>query len=203
MKYISKILLLSSLMITALWSCKKDENQVFFTGGTTPVLKSSLAASSSMTLSVTNKDVTAFVLSWTNPNYSFTTGISSQNVDYAIEVDTTGANFSSPSKKQVTLSSNLSKTITVGDLNSYLLDLGLLTNVSHNIEIRLKSSVAGTGVLYSNIIKYIVTPYLVVKIPVPASGELYITGAATPLSWQCGCGEPPLASQKFTKISSA
>ena len=72
MKYISKILLLSSLMITALWSCKKDENQIFYTGGTEPVLKSSLAsASSSLTLNVADKDVTAFKLSWTNPNYSF------------------------------------------------------------------------------------------------------------------------------------
>lgn len=185
-------------MITALWSCKKDENQIFFTGGTDPVLKSSLPSTSSMTLTVVNKDVTAFVLSWTNPNYSLTTGVSSQNVNYTIEIDTTGANFSNPSKKQVTLSSDLSKTLTVGELNGYLLELGLKTDVSHNIEIRLKSSLAGTGILYSNVIKYTVTPYLVVKIPLPASGKLFLVGDASPGGW----GNPvPVPSQEFTKVS--
>lgn len=198
MKYISKILLLSSLMITALWSCKKDENQIFFAGGTAPVLKSSVASATVMPLDVANKDATAFVLSWTNPNYSFTTGVSSQSVDYTIEIDTTGANFTSPSKKQITLSSDLSKTITVGDLNGYLLELGLKTDVSHNIEIRLKSSLAGTGVLYSNVMKYVVTPYLVVKIALPASGKLFLVGNASPGGWN---NPVPVPSQEFTRVS--
>ena len=28
-------------------------------------------------------------------------------------------------------------------------------------------------------------------------------GSATPAGWQCGCGEPDLLSQKFTKLSSS
>jgi len=199
MKYISKILLLSSLLITSLWSCKKDENQVFFTGGTEPVLKSSLASASSLTLTEPDKDLTAFVLSWTNPNYSFTTGVSSQNVSYTIEIDTTGANFTSPKKKEVSLSSDLSKGITIGELNSYAVaDLGLKTGMNHNIELRVKSSLANAGVLYSNVIKYTINPYLVVKVALPSSGDLFLVGNASPGGWN---NPVPVPSQKFTQVS--
>jgi len=199
MKYISKILLLSSLMIAALWSCKKDENQIFYTGGTEPVLKSSLTNASSITLNVADKDVTAFILSWTNPNYSFTTGISSQNVNYTIEIDTTGANFSSSKKKEVSLSSDLTKAITNGELNSYVVaDMGLKAGISHNIEIRLKSSLGNAGILYSNVIKYAVIPYLVVKVALPSSGDLFLVGNASPGGWN---NPVPVPSQKFTQVS--
>jgi hypothetical protein len=199
MKYISKILLLSSLLITSLWSCKKDENQVFFTGGTEPVLKSSLASASSLTLTEPDKDLTAFVLSWTNPNYSFTTGVSSQNVSYTIEIDTTGANFTSPKKKEVSLSSDLSKGITIGELNSYAVaDLGLKTGMNHNVELRVKSSLANAGVLYSNVIKYTINPYLVVKVALPSSGDLFLVGNASPGGWN---NPVPVPSQKFTQVS--
>jgi len=200
MKYISKILLLSSLLITSLWSCKKDENQVFFTGGTEPVLKSSLASASSLTLTEPDKDLTAFVLSWTNPNYSFTTGVSSQNVSYTIEIDTTGANFTSPKKKEVSLSSDLSKGITIGELNSYAVaDLGLKTGMNHNIELRVKSSLANAGVLYSNVIKYTINPYLVVKVALPSSGDLFLVGNASPGGWN---NPVPVPSQQFTRLNS-
>ncbi len=199
MKYISKILLLSSLMITVLWSCKKDENQVFYTGGTEPVLKSSLASASSLTLTEADKDLTAFKLSWTNPNYSFTTGVSSQDVSYTIEIDTTGANFSSSKKKEVTISADLSTTVTVGDLNKYLVaDMGLKTGMSHNIELRLKSSLGNAAILYSNVLKYSVSPYLVVKVALPSSGDLFLVGNASPGGWNNPVPEP---SQKFTQVS--
>lgn len=36
----------------------------------------------------------AFSLNWTNPEYKFTTGVSSQDVSYTIEMDTAGATTS-------------------------------------------------------------------------------------------------------------
>jgi hypothetical protein len=181
-------------------SCSKDENKDFYEGGTAPVLTASSTAA--MTLTLANKNNVAVTFSWTNPNYQFTTGISSQDVFYTLQIDTTNSNFTNPAKAEIAISKDLSYGITVGDLNTKLLAMGLLENVPHNVEIRVKSTLINSAEpLYSNVLKIVITPYLDVVYPVPAN--LYITGSATPANWQCGCGEPPLASQTFTKISSS
>ncbi|MFY7965522.1 MAG: SusE domain-containing protein [Chitinophagaceae bacterium] len=201
MKYLSKIFFLIIITATMFTSCKKDENQVYYTGGTEPVLKSSVAANTSLTLTEADKDLVAMKLWWTNPNYKFTTGVSSQDVTYTIEIDTTGSNFSSPNKKEVSLTADLMKEITVGDLNRYLVaDMKLKAGENHPVEIRLKSSLNGSAALYSNVFKYTIKPYLVVKVALPSSGDLFIIGGATPGGWPNPVPEP---SQKFTKVSSA
>ena len=201
MKKISKIILLSALLTTTIWSCKKDENKIYFNGGTAPVLS---ANKNAINLSFVNKDQEAIKLLWTNPDYKFTTGLSSQTVSYVIDIDTTGANFTNPNKKTIALSSDLSISFTQGDFNDYLLNqLVLKPGIPHNIEIRVTSTLNPNSVpLTSNVLKYTVTPYAIPpKVAPPASGKLYITGSATPASWQCGCNEPELLSQKFTQVS--
>lgn len=201
MKKISKIILLSALLTTTIWSCKKDENKIYFTGGTAPVLSANKTA---INLSFVNKNQEAIKLLWTNPNYKFTTGLSSQTVAYVIEIDTTGANFTNPNKKSISLSSDLSISFTQGDFNDFLLNqLVLKPGIPHNIEIRVTSTLNPNSVpLTSNVLKYTVIPYAIPpKVAPPASGKLYITGSATPASWQCGCNEPELLTQKFTQVS--
>ena len=183
-------------------SCAKDETNVIFNGGTAPVLSSSVVDSIPLPLSDTTGNAVTF--SWTNPNYQFSNGISSLNVTYYLQVDTAGANFASPNMQTVAINSDLSTTFTVSSLNKLLAN-GLLfaTGVKHSIEIRVESFL-GTGAepLYSNTLKFSVTPFSPSpKIVPPASGELFITGDATPGNWQCACGEAPLSSQKFTQIS--
>ncbi len=90
-------LFFSSLLLFIFSSCEKDENKIYFEGGTPPVLSSNLAAT--IPLSFANTDKDALRLSWTNPNYQFTTGGSSQDVSYLIEIDTIGANFTNPKKE--------------------------------------------------------------------------------------------------------
>jgi starch-binding outer membrane protein SusE/F len=200
MKNIFKRLLVLVVATSFLYSCEKDENQVIFEGGTNPVLKAS--STSSMVLDINNKNATAVRFDWTNPDYSFNTGLSSQNVTYTLEIDTVGSNFTNPKRVQKAISNDLSVTLTVGELNSLLLGAEWLEAISHNFQIRIKSSLeGGTVPLYSNVIAITVTPYLDVLYPVP--NALYITGSATPASWQCGCNEPELLSQKFTKVSSS
>ena len=200
MKNIVKLLFGTIFMAVIFLSCSKDENKDFYQGGTNPVLTAS--STSAMTLLLANKNNVAVTFSWTNPNYQFTSGISSQDVFYTLQIDTTNSNFTNPGKSEVAISKDLSYAITVGDLNTKLLAMNLLENVPHNVEFRLKATLLNSSVpLYSNVVKIVITPYLDVVYPVPA--ELYITGSATPASWQCGCGEPPLASQKFTKVSSS
>jgi hypothetical protein len=201
MKNKLKYLLSALMLILVFASCKKDEHKVYFEGGTAPALTSSVTGT--VPLSFVNKDQRALKLSWTNPAYQFTTGVSSHDVSYQIEIDTTGSNFTNPDRKVITVSNDLGLDITQNDFNDYLLNqLKLKPGMAHNIEIRVKSSlVNGSAPLYSNVLKFTTTPYAIPpKVTPPASGTLYITGSATPGNWMGG-GDPELVSQKFTQQS--
>ena len=118
MKIINKFVSLS-LLVLVLSSCEKDENKIYFEEGKAPVVTSSVTT---IPLSFANADKEAVKLSWTNPDYKFTTGGSSQNVNYLIEIDTTGSNFTNPKRRTLAIQSSLSKTIMQGELNDYLLN---------------------------------------------------------------------------------
>ncbi len=189
-------ILLSSLLLTV-WSCKKEENKIFFEGGTPPVLTSSTTGP--MVLTAGNAGQQAIKFSWTNPDYKFNTGISSQDVQYMLEVDMAGSNFGGGDKQEIAIPRDLDVTYNVRDFNQIFARMNLQENVAHNLEFRIKSTLINNTVpLYSNVIPITVTPYLDVAVPLPPSGELYITGNALPSDWT---NSPP-ASQKFTKISS-
>jgi len=204
MKSIIKRLFLSSVMIAVLWSCSKDEKKDYFEGGTAPVLTTSI--SDSIPLTYAAKDQTALQLSWTNPDYKFTTGISSQDVNYVIEIDTAGANFSNPAKQTVAISKDLSRTFTQSEFNDYLLNqLVLKPGVSHNLEIRLKAGIGSTSAvpLVSNVLAFKVTPYAIPpKVVPPVSDQLFLVGNATPGGDAHGWDNPvPVPAQQFTQIS--
>jgi hypothetical protein len=201
MKNISKLAFLSLLLAAIVWSCSKDENKIYFEGGTAPVLT---ANTNSISLSYANAGNEAVTLSWTNPNYQFTTGISSQNVNYVLEIDTTGANFTNPNKKALAISQELSQSFTIGTFNDYLLNqLALKPGKPHNLDIRVTSTLINSTVpLYSNVLKYTVTPYAIPpKVTPPASGSLWIVGSAVASGWSNPLPSPYDVSQKFTKVS--
>lgn len=204
MKKISTLILLSTLLMTAFWSCEKDENRIFFEGGTAPVLTST--ATTTIPLAFATKDNQALKISWTNPNYAFTTGVSSQDVAYEIQIDTTGANFTNPKKKSLSISKDLSYTFTQNEFNDYLLNaLELKKDMVHNMEIRVKASLGkDAGILYSNVVKLKATPYgIPPKVEVPANGTLWITGSAVASSWTNPLPDAPVnyaVSQKFKKL---
>jgi len=201
MKNISKIVFLSLLLTTILWSCSKDEKKIYFEGGTAPVLAASSPEINLSFLTATDEAVT---FSWTNPNYQFTTGISSQDVSYVIEIDTTGSDFTNPNKKAIAVSKDLSLTITVGNFNDYLLNqLVLVPGMSHNLDIRIKSTLINSSVpLYSNVLKYTVTPYAIPpKVQPPTEGNLWIVGSAVASGWTNPLLAPYDVTQKFTRVS--
>jgi hypothetical protein len=196
MKNIFKISLFASFLVFSLWSCKKEDNRITFKGGTAPVLTAS--DSGNIPLSINNKTAPALKFSWTNPDYQFSTGVSSLDVSYTLQIDSAGANFTSKELQEKSVAKDLSTTLTVGELNTFLGKLGLPVNVSHNFEVRVKASLTNEAAqLFSNVLKFTATNYLDVAVPLPASGELYITGDATPSDWT---NSPP-ASQKFTRVS--
>jgi uncharacterized lipoprotein YajG len=199
MKKIYSILAGTLLLAGTLVSCKKEENRITFEGGTNPVLTAN--SLSPRVLAIANRDVLSLKLNWTNPDYRFTTGVSSQDVNYLLQIDLEGANFGGAKKYEKAVAKDLSINMTTGELNTALLSMDLPENVAHKLEVRVIASLINNSVpLPSNVLKMTVTPYLDVVYPVPAN--LYITGAATPASWMGG-GDPELVSQKFTKISSS
>lgn len=198
MKKLSNIFILSALILSGIWSCKKEEKRVIFTGGTAPALIASVTGN--IPLSYANKDNEAFQLSWTNPNYQFNTGISSLNVNYNIEIDTTGSNFTNRNKQVVSLGTDLSNTFIQSVFNDYLLNqLQLTPGAIHNIEIRLTAFlVGGAEPLMSNVLKFTVTPYAIPpKVAAPTTGNLFLVGDATDGGWN---NPVPLPTQEFTKI---
>lgn len=204
MKNFLKIFSVFLLFAVLAGSCKKEENKVFYEGGTDPVLTAlTNTGTSEILMAFASQNEQAVKLSWTNPNYQFTTGVSSQDVSYTVEIDTMGANFSNPNKKTVVLSKLLELKITQSELNDYMLNqLVLAPSIPHTLEIRVKSSlVNNSAVLISNVLRITATPYTIPpKVNPPAAGTLYVTGSATPASWMGG-GDPEVLSQKFTKVS--
>ena len=187
-----------ALLILAFASCKKDENKVFLVGGTSPVL--SATPTGNIPLAIETKTDNAITFAWNNPNYKFNTGVSSQDVNYTLQFDTLGANFSSPGMQEISVSRDLSYTLTVGQLNTVMGKLMLAFDMMHQMQVRLKSSLGlNSAVLYSNTINFTAKNYLDVVVPLPASGELYITGNATPSDWT----NTPPTTQKFTRVSAA
>jgi hypothetical protein len=189
MKYIKKILL-PALALVSLAACKKNLSEITYSGGgTAPVLSASIPNNSTLVLSPTDSTAQAITFSWTNPNYTFSNGISSLNVNYTLEIDTVGSNFTNPKLVQITIADALSTTFTVGNLNNQLFGfLTLQTGVSHNIAMRVVSFLNSASVpLYSNVLTYTITPYAIPPaVNPPASGALYLTGSATPDGWMVG-----------------
>lgn len=205
-KTIKKLLLIAVLPVMLLASCKKVENKIFYEGGTAPVLTASSTAA--QVLKKENKDNIALVLTWSNPNYMFTTGVSSQDVTYTIQVDTTGKNFTSANLQESAIAKELSKSLTVRELNGFLSKMELKAGVEYNVEIRIKATLMnGSAPLYSNVLKIKITPYLDYAVEPPGTaaanyndGNLWVLGDAFASGWSNPLPAPYATSQKFTRI---
>jgi len=201
MKKKFKYMLMGLLLTSVVWSCSKDEKKIYLEGGTAPVISANKAA---LVLTDATKNEEAVTFTWTNPNYMFTTGVSSQNVTYFLEVDTTGANFTNPRKLTFSISNDLTVTFTVGTLNSALSNTMLLkTGMSHNLEFRIKSTLQNnTASFYSNVLKLTATPYMPPPLVAPPTeGTLWIVGNAAAGGWDNPLKSPYDVTQKFTKKS--
>ncbi|MBY0478185.1 MAG: SusE domain-containing protein [Chitinophagaceae bacterium] len=193
------------LAMISFFACEKVENKISYEGGTAPALTASTAA---VRLEAGEESNVALRLSWTNPNYRFTTGLSSHDVKYTLEMDTLGANFSSSKKYTTVFATDLSKTYTVGELNAILgntMRLQLDPRRTYTFQVRISSSLGiGTDAakLTSNIITFTASPFPPPpKVPVPDAGTLWATGDAFASSWQNPLPGPFDVDQKFTRRS--
>jgi starch-binding outer membrane protein SusE/F len=207
MKNILKFIAGAFLLTTLLPACQKDENQVIFEGGTNPVLSSTVAGP--LVLRKEDKDNVVMVLKWTNPNYMFNTGVSSQDVTYVLQIDTAGKNFTSSNFQEKSIANDLDITMTVKDLNTFLSKMELVAGRQYNMEMRIKASLAGGAVpLYSNVFAIKVTPYLDFAVEPPGTaannytdGNLWVVGDCFPSpDWSNPVPPPYDVSLKFTRI---
>lgn len=201
-KYLNKLLVSAGLGMLVLTSCQKQETQIYYEGGTTPVLSANL--SDTIALVPVDSLNSAITFSWTNPNYIFSDGISSQNVTYNLQIDTVGANFTNPLLQTVSNTSVLSASITVRDLNKLLAGkMGLAFGQNHKIQVRLVAQLGtNQAQLTTNTLTFDVTPYAPPPlITPPSTGTLFIVGSAVAGGWNNPIDPANLSAQQFTKVS--
>lgn len=195
-------IILSSFFLLILFSCKKEENKIYYEGGTAPVLTASTAT---VTLEPGSEANTAIAFNWTNPNYKFSNGVSSHDVTYTLEIDTLGANFNSSKKYSTVIASDLSKTYTVGELNGIIgntMLLQLSPRRNYTLQARIVASIGSSAKLPSNAISFTTKPFAPPpKVQPPTNGTLWATGDAFTSGWSNPLGAPYDASQKFTQVS--
>jgi hypothetical protein len=187
--------------VVLLSSCEKAEEKEVFLGGKLPVLTASV--SGSIPLSFDTQDQQAVKFSWTNPEYKFASGISSQNVIYVLEIDEVGKNFAGANKKSISVSNDLSVSYTQRQFNILLSDLKLALGKPASIEVRLTASLGAVDTKFnSNSIRFSVTPFAPPpKVPIPAQGNLWVIGDAFESGWNNPLPDPFVNTQKFTKVS--
>lgn len=184
-------------------SCEKAENRVVYEGGTAPVLTASTAAVA-LTPPPADESREALRLRWTNPNYIFTTGVSSHDVNYTLEIDVVGNNFTGKNKYSTSISKDLEKGFTVLELNAILGNSMLLRfGQQHSLEARIISNLALNAVpLTSNKVVFTATPYAPPpKVAPPTANTLWATGNAFSSGWANPLPAPFSTSQRFTRVS--
>lgn len=204
-KYIINLLLISGVAV-AFAACKKEENRVVFEGGTAPVLTAS--STGLIVLEKENKEANAITLSWTNPDYRFNTGVSSQNVNYILQIDTAGKNFQSSKLQEMSISSNLGVTLTAQQFNGFLSRMEFKAGEVQSVDMRVKATLANGSVpMVSNPVTVRVNPYLDFAVEPPgtaannyADGNLWIVGDAVESGWSNPLPAPFDVTQKFTRV---
>jgi starch-binding outer membrane protein SusE/F len=189
-------------MLAIVAGCEKEDNRAQFEGGTPPSLTGS---KSIVRLTPATENEVAIVFNWTNPNYRFNTGTSSQDVSYSLEIDTLGRNFNSPNKYVLSVAKELSKTFTEKELNSVLGNNMLLpVNRQYDLQARVVASIGGSAAtrVISNTWNFRATPFTPPpKVEPPTNGTLWVVGDASPAGWSNPMSNPYDVNQKFTKIS--
>jgi hypothetical protein len=197
-KYLATVVLIA---MAAVWftGCKKDENQNFFYGGKAPVLT---ASKTNVVLTPATEKEEAIRFNWTNPQYEFSTGLSSHDVQYALEIDI-NTNFNSSKKYVTTISKDLSKSFTVFDFNRILgnnmqLPLDQDVTVYARVVSSLRFESAVNGAIASNAVTIRTKPYAPPPaVQPPSTNRLVLVGGASPGGWDNNANN----GQVFTRVS--
>lgn len=139
-----------------------------------------------LTLSLANAASTALSLNWNSSPYGADT------INYAVQLDTVGGNFSNP--QIIKCGTSLNTSFTNSDLNSAIIAAGVLGGTTKNIEFRVVSYI-GTDYTKQSGTSNTISMNISTYVSIPA--DLYIVGDATPGGWN---NPVPTPSQQFTRI---
>lgn len=170
MKHLLKIFILSLIGFFVI-SCEKDEDQAVLGQGTNPALA---ANKTTVVLSNTNAASEVLAFTWMNSDYGVNVQLTNQ-----LEVAKKGTNFVGAKTVDVVTGAK-TYSMSGANLNNLILSMGVNTVTATDIEVRLKSTVAGTT-HYSNTVSLTVTPFI--NGPVYTFTDLYLIGDATAGSW--------------------
>jgi hypothetical protein len=163
-KLFTNLLAFTSIALMMLASCKKDEsNKVVANAG-----KAGTLAANNLAPELTKPTAANAAVTFTWP----ATPVTGYNapITYTLQLVKKDSSFSSKSEKEVSLSA-LTKTFTVGDLNTLLSSMNLSFDNVSQVQVRLKSSAApNLAATFSNVIILSVKPYAQV-------GYVYVPGA--------------------------
>lgn len=192
MKNIFKLLFLAAGVAFIGTACQKVGSLPYYSGGTAPVLSSSVTTIAAVPA---DSNKTAITFNWTSPAYA----TDSTTVKYLVEIDSSGRSFSKKYTKVVT--GSLTTAFTNKEINAVALGFGFAYNKPYDIDVRITSSYANNNnQLASNVVKLKITPYVVPpKVVPPASKTLFLVGDATPGGW---ANPVPERYQAFTRLDS-
>src|SRR5690606_2158015 len=155
MKSIKYIILLT--MITSLlWSCKKEEEHIVASTGTSTEFSASVP---SLILTKENAEDTLITFNWTKSDFGYKAAITN-----VIQFDVQGGDFSS-AKEVIADVGTLSKQFTGVDINTLLLSMDLPTGEPASIIARLKTQITSATLdpVYSGVVNLQATPFSLIS----------------------------------------
>ncbi len=169
MKYILKNLLFLIAISFVATSCYERELEILNTDANTTLTVSE----TDLILSLATVDNEALNLSWTEPDFGFDAAPT-----YKILFDFAGGDFTAP--QTIIAGTALSKTLTVGELNSKMQALGTEPNIVNTIDIRILTVLSDYSDILSDAVTVSITPYADL---LDLSTTWGVVGSATPNGW--------------------
>ncbi|MGU9939593.1 SusE domain-containing protein [Empedobacter brevis] len=154
MKNFIKYISLACASVFALSACNDDEDIITLDPSTFVAPKLENPTSNSLILLEENATETAMTFKWSAAEYGANTP-----PKYELQIDVKGGNFEKP--KVITSTSSVTANVTVKELNTTAIDLGLEPFKEGELEYRVISTVGtpGSQPLISNVNSLRVTPY--------------------------------------------
>jgi hypothetical protein len=171
------------VLILGMWSCENEENFLLLEPQAADFAIITPDTGSSVVLNKATPDNTALTLTWEAVDYGTPT-----IVTYTVQFAESNTEFATPI--DISSLTTTHTTISVAELNTQALALGLLPDVEGTIDVRIKSTVgaAGSEPKLSSPITIIVKPYRGL-FPIV---DLYLVGPGSSAGWSVNNGNMPI-----------
>jgi hypothetical protein len=191
MQAIKKISFILAGVVLLVAACRREPALTTYNRGSAPTLT---ASANNVAPVAADSDRVVLTINWTNPGYA----TDSANIKAVVQIDSAGKNFTRPDTRTI-MGNSRTASFTARQLNEWLLNRGYAFNAPVDMDIRVITSYANNNDQQtSNTVRVRMTPYRIPpRIPLPASGRLFIVGGATPGGWN---NPVPTPAQELTRI---